>query len=62
MSNRHLMCGNRFSNLVSLGVNSIKSAPLSNGIVADIIVNSYLNNDIVLFYYFFDEFSFCRSF
>lgn len=62
MSNRHLMCGNRFSDLVSLGVNPIKPAPLSNGIVADIIVSSYLNNDIVLFYYFFNEFSFCRSF
>ena len=56
------MGGNRLSNLVSLRVNPIKSTPLSNGVIADAIVNSYLNNDIVLFYYFFNEFSLCRPF
>ena len=62
VSNCRLMCKNRLSNFVFLGIDSVKSAPLSHGVVTDVIVQSYLDNNKVLLYNFFDEFFLFRPF
>lgn len=56
------MCRNRLFNFVFLGIDSVKSAPFSHGVVTNVIVQSYLDNNIVLLYNFFDEFSLFRPF
>ena len=62
VSNRSLMCKNRLFDFVFLGIDSVKSAPFSHGVVTDVIVQSYLDNNIFLLYNFFDKFSLFRSF